>query len=99
MTAGVGIVAFYGEWHLCMGSVLTTPSLYPSPHPRIVLVDFPNTTGFLTPEERAFIVHRKSTYTLCWNLSDLSLRRAQKSTTTLLWEKRSTSHLDMYGRQ
>lgn len=28
----------------------------------IVLVDFPHTAAFLTPEERAYIVHRKSTF-------------------------------------
>jgi hypothetical protein len=27
-----------------------------------VMVDFPATASFLTPEERSFIVHKKSTY-------------------------------------
>lgn len=31
----------------------------------LVLVDFPNTARFLTPEERAFVIHKKSAASGC----------------------------------
>ena len=51
-TIVVGFVAFFSKD--CVSTVIFVLRM------RIVLVDFPATAGFLTPEERAFVVYRKS---------------------------------------
>ncbi len=53
-TVVVGVISFFSEctlWHTAGGHVSSET---------IVLVDFPHTATFLTPEERAWVVHRKS---------------------------------------
>lgn len=52
----------------------------------IVLVDFPATAAFITPEERAFVVHKKSESAV----SSRACADISQNTTTPVSEKRST---------
>jgi len=52
----VGVLALFGKYF--PGLHFDTFSLTESP--AIVLVDFPQTAKFLTPDERAFVIWRKS---------------------------------------
>lgn len=67
-TVAVGILAFFSMMSLFH------PSDFRSNLPAlVVLVDFPSTASFLTPEERAYVIYKKSTFyslfrcRLCWN--------------------------------
>jgi hypothetical protein len=55
-TVFVGILALFGKYS--PGMPLDTFNLTESP--ALVLVDYPQTATFLTPEERAFVIWRKS---------------------------------------
>ena len=57
VTVVVGAISFFGECCSCSGR----PRGLPADPVFTVLVDFPHTATFLTPEERAWVVHRKST--------------------------------------
>jgi hypothetical protein len=62
-----------------------------------VLVDFPATAKFLTPEERAFIVHKKSEYIEPQTISSGLILKCEQNTTIRALEKRKISLLVISG--